>query len=127
MAQPLFRSHASALAGVSLFALLASPATAQTQPAASADTGLAPATEEVVVTGTRIRNPDFETANPIVSINADRIQQTGDTNLTQYLTRLPSLIGSVGPSQAAGGNNALGIGETGLNQLNLRNLGTSRT
>ena len=131
MIRPGLRAPAFALAGVSLIALLALPAAAQTAPAAkptpaTADT--APAEQpEVVITGTRIRNADFETANPVVSVNAARIQETGDINLTQYLQRLPALIGSFGPTQAAGGSGVLGIGETGLNELNLRNLGTSRT
>ena len=131
MAPQGLRSLALALAGVSLNALLAAPAAAQTPPAAQpapAATDTSPAeAPEVVITGTRIRRADFETANPVVSVNAARIQQTGETNLTEYLTRLPALVGSFGPSQAAGGNSQIGIGQTGLNELNLRNLGTSRT
>jgi len=124
------RAPALALASVSLIALLASPAAAQTAPvaqAAPADAAAPAEAPEVVVTGTRIRNADFETANPVVSINAARIQQTGDVNLTEYLTRLPALTGSMGPSQSAGGSPNLGIGQTGLNELDLRNLGTNRT
>ena len=123
------RAPAFALAGVSLIALLASPAAAQTAAAPQVPPAATDATQgpELVITGTRIRNRDFETANPVVSVDAARIQQTGETNLTQYLQRLPALIGSFGPSQAAGGSGVLGIGETGLNELNLRNLGTSRT
>ncbi len=83
--------------------------------------------EEIVVTGTRIPRLDFKTANPIISVDAAAIQTTGETNLTTYLTRLPALVGSFGQDQAAGGNSAIGIGETGLNELNLRNLGTDRT
>ena len=120
----LLRATASAIA------LIASPAFAQSAPAlAAATTGDAdmPKPDEIVVTGSRIRRADFETANPVVSIDAARIQQTGETNLTTYLSRLPALTGSFGQDQAAGGNPNLGIGETGLNELNLRNLGVNRT
>jgi len=127
MANHVFRVVPVALAGVSLVALLSAPARAQTAPAPAAPAAAAPEAPEVVITGTRIRNADFETANPVVSVNAERIQQTGETNLTEYLTRLPALVGSLGPTQAAGGNTSLGIGQTGLNELNLRNLGTNRT
>lgn len=126
MAPRLLRTSALALTGVSLIALLSSPATAQTAATPAADAPV-PEAQEVVITGTRIRNADFETANPVVSINAERMQQTGETNLVSYLSRLPALIGSSGPSQTAGGNSNLGIGQTGLNELNLRNLGTNRT
>jgi len=103
MAPQGLRAPALALAGVSLIALLAAPAAAQTVPAAQPAPAAADTTEapEVVVTGTRIRNADFETANPVVSVNAARIQQSGDVNLTEYLTRLPALTGSIGPSQDA--------------------------
>jgi len=130
MALHVSRARLSAMASVSLIAILSAPAWGQTPtPAGGAPTPAeaAPAGEEIVVTGTRIRSADFETANPVVSVNADRIQQTGETNLTQYLTRLPALVGSTGLTQAAGGNSQLGIGQTGLNELNLRNLGTNRT
>lgn len=82
-------------------------------------------TQEIVVTGSRIRRPDFSTPNPVVSIGADQIQESGTTNLTQFLTGYPALQNSQGSSQNSGDN--AGIGYTGLNLLNLRNLGTDRT
>jgi outer membrane receptor protein involved in Fe transport len=97
-----FRQSLLGLTGVSLIALMAAaPVAAQTAstPAAATDEAAAPEGQEIVITGTRIRSADFQTANPVVSINADRIQQTGETNLTQYLQRLPALVGSFGPTQ----------------------------
>jgi outer membrane receptor protein involved in Fe transport len=53
------------------------------------------------------------------------IQQSGTTNLTDYLASMPALVGS-STSRDNSGDRA-GIGTTGLNLLNLRNLGTERT
>ena len=85
-------------------------------------------TAEIVVTGSRIARPDFEAPNPIVSFNATDIQESGNTNLTNFLQRVPALTGSRDSTQTSGGNGTYGsFGQTGLNELNLRNLGTSRT
>ena len=80
---------------------------------------------DVVVTGSRIRRPDFSTPNPVVSLGAAQIQESGTTNLTQFLSGYPALQGSSGSTNNAG--DQAGIGYTGLNLLNLRNLGTDRT
>jgi outer membrane receptor protein involved in Fe transport len=89
----------------------------------AADNGQSQGT--IVVTGSRIRRPDFSTPNPVISIGTDQIQESGTTNLTQFLTGYPALQGSSGSTDNAGDN--AGIGYTGLNLLNLRNLGTDRT
>lgn len=121
----------------SLFALalasLSSPALAQTPPltdpqeSVAADTAQAAddGTNDVVVTGSRIRRPDFDTPNPVLSIGAAQIQQSGSTNLTDFLTGYPALQGSSTSADNSGDD--AGIGATGLNLLNLRNLGTERT
>ena len=104
----------------------ANPACAQTT--ANAD-GSTPTAEEpvrdVVVTGSRIRRPDFETASPVVSLDSNTLQQSGTTNITDFLTGYPALIGSSTSAQNSG--DRAGIGATGLNLLNLRNLGSQRT
>jgi iron complex outermembrane receptor protein len=80
---------------------------------------------EIVVTGSRIRRPDFSSPNPVISIGAQQIEESGTTNLTDFLTGYPALQGSSGSNQNSG--SGAGIGYTGLNLLNLRNLGTDRT
>jgi iron complex outermembrane receptor protein len=122
-------------------AMLAAPASAQqlTQPGAednlpipsepSAQANPTPAdgnTEgDVVVTGSRIRRPDFDTPSPVISLGSATIQQSGITNLTDFLTGFPALQGS--STSADNSGSGAGIGATGLNLLNLRNLGTERT
>src|SRR5262245_1286373 len=98
----------------------------QTTAAASADQN-AEQMNEVVVTGSRIARPDFEAPNPIVSLDAANLQQSGNTNITNFLARVPALTGSRDSTQTSGGQGTYGtFGQTGLNQLNLRNLGTAR-
>lgn len=85
--------------------------------------------EEVVVTGSRIVRPEFAAPNPIVSLDAAALQQSGNTNVTTFLQRVPALTGSRDVTQTSGGQ-AVSTGQfglAGLNELNLRNLGTSRT
>ncbi|MGT2513121.1 TonB-dependent receptor plug domain-containing protein [Sphingomonas panni] len=81
--------------------------------------------EEIVVTGTRIRRPDFESPSPVVSVSGAAIQQGGSTNLTDIIAQIPALQGSTTSADTAG--SGVGIGLSGLNLLNLRNLGEDRT
>ncbi len=103
----------------------AGPATADAT--AAAEPSVAP-DADIVVTGSRIARPDFQAPNPIVSFNAANIVQSGNTNITNFLQRVPALNNSRDSTQTSGGNGTYGsFGQTGLNELNLRNLGTNRT
>ncbi len=79
----------------------------------------------IIVTGSRIVRPELELANPVVSVSEATIQRSGTTNLTDFLTDVPALIGSSGSNDNSG--SGAGIGATGLNLLDLRNLGVDRT
>lgn len=79
----------------------------------------------IVVSGTRIRTTEYDLANPVVSIDEQAIQNSGVTNLTDFLSESPALSGSYDSNDGAGSN--AGIGGVGLNLLDLRNLGTQRT
>ncbi|MGI4732975.1 MAG: TonB-dependent receptor domain-containing protein [Janthinobacterium lividum] len=136
------------MAGVALAVVFAGPAAAQVaSPAASASSAGTPADpapsdpapaqgaaaaatgNDVVVTGSRIARPDFQAPNPIVSFNAAAIEQSGNTNITNFLERVPALTGSRDSTQTSGGNAVASnpFGAAGLNELNLRNLGVNRT
>ncbi len=99
----------------------AQPAAPAVEPAAAVEEP----TMEVTITGSRIARPETDFANPIVSIDAEAIQKSGTTNLTEYLSRSPALVGST-TGNLTGGSNT-NFGETGLNLLDLRNLGIDRT
>jgi iron complex outermembrane recepter protein len=106
---------ASAVLGL---ALAATPAMAQEADAEGDG-------ELIVVTGSRIARTELEVANPIVSVSAADIERAGQSNIADILLRTPALSASVG-SSLSGGRDA-NFGETGVNLLDLRNLGTDRT
>lgn len=111
---------ASASLAVALSAI-AAPACAQdAAPAETADE------TPIVVTGSRIRSPEFSQANPVVAISAETLEESGRTNLTDFLADSPALLGSTRSIDTAG-SNLENAQQTGANYLNLRNLGTSRT
>lgn len=101
------------------------PSVPEAQAEARSADGADNAPGDIVVTGSRIRRPDFESPSPVVTIGAATLQQSGTTNLTDFLTGLPALQGS--STSADNSGSGAGIGYTGLNLLNLRNLGTQRT
>ncbi|EZP83734.1 TonB-dependent receptor [Novosphingobium resinovorum] len=112
--------------------LAAAPARAQEASAqgATAQSGTDTADESgdaITVTGTRITIPNgFDNPNPVVSVTAATIEQSGRTNITEFLSQSPALLGSRRAIDSAGSN--LPNGQlTGVNLLNLRNLGTART
>jgi outer membrane receptor protein involved in Fe transport len=78
--------------------------------------------DAILVTGSRIRRPNLDSTVPITSISGEQFFQQGDTNIGDTLNDLPQLR-----STFAQQNPGLGIGIAGLNLLDLRGLGTSRT
>ena len=81
--------------------------------------------DTIVVTGSRIPKPDYSYANPVTSLSAKQIEQSGITDVTQLLQQIPSLVNSLDSNDCAGSNGF--IGGAGVNLLNLRNLGVDRT
>ncbi|WP_176496688.1 TonB-dependent receptor domain-containing protein [Sphingomonas sp. HMP6] len=78
--------------------------------------------ENIVVTGSRIRRPNVESDAPITSITGQELFNQGQTNLGDTLSDLPQLR-----STFVQQNPGAGVGIAGLNLLDLRGLGTSRT
>jgi iron complex outermembrane receptor protein len=96
---------------------------AATGPADTSATNTTTELQEVVVTGSRIRRVDVETANVIVNISEKDIQATGLTTVGDVLQRLPSVSGGVG-STTPNVNNGGGFGDS---TVELRGLNASRT
>ena len=127
------RVNHSILSSVSGLALVlaAAPAFAQAPPEQAPATAADPTTDaaesqEVVVTGSRIARPELSLPNPVQVIDAATIEQSGRTNLTEFLLDTPALIGSQSNVDVAG--SALTDSQSvGVNLLDLRNLGTNRT
>lgn len=92
------------------------PAEAPTENPAAANT------DTVVVTGSRIRSPSLSAPVPVTTVSTAELTNTGDVSLGDALNDLPSLR-----STFSQGNSTRFIGTAGLNLLDLRGLGTSRT
>ncbi len=75
--------------------------------------------EEVVVTGTRLRDPNVISSSQITTVQVEDISDRGITRVEDYLNDLPQ----ISPGQAITASN----GATGTSTVNVRNLGCSRT
>lgn len=109
-----------ALVALSPASLMAPAVLAQDSPRIQNET-----IDEIVVTSSRIRQSRDTFSNPVVAIDAEAIQQSGTTSLSNFLKEQPALVGSRDAHDAAGSNAF--IGGTGLSLLDLRNLGYART
>ena len=101
---------------------------ATSSPAATAGSDQASgsdATTQIVVTGSRISGRTLDSPIPVTSVSAKDLTRTGDTNIGDALERLPALSSSYTQASSLGGGFQLGT--SGLNLLNLRNLGLART
>ena len=101
---------------------LATAADAAAGPVANGSADEAPPVqEEVVVTGSRIRRVDAETANPVLVIDQATIAESGITQVGDLLQRIPSVSGSATNPNV---NNGGGFGES---TIELRGLDAKRT
>lgn len=73
----------------------------------------------IVVTGSRIRQPNLESASPITVVSSEEFKQTGTTRVEDLVNSLPQVFAG------QGGN--IANGASGIATLNLRGLGSERT
>ncbi|ANK12989.1 TonB-dependent receptor domain-containing protein [Erythrobacter neustonensis] len=73
----------------------------------------------IVVTGTRLRSPNLESASPVTVVTAEEVSLTGTTRVEDLVNSLPQVFAG------QGGN--VSNGATGTATLNLRGLGSERT
>jgi len=100
----------------------ASFASAQTAPsaAATATTEAAPAAvQELVVTGSRIPQPNLTSVSPLTTVTSQDVKLTGSTDILQLLNELPAAF--------ANQTSQVSNGSTGTAEADLRNLGPQRT
>src|SRR6478672_1066739 len=129
-------SHSRLLASTILFGtvMAASPARAQDQrqdsqpqsgpveasnPATSADANADADQGAIVVTGSRIPQPNLTSVSPVTVVNSQEIRLSGATRAEDIVNALPQAFAS------QSGN--LSNGSTGTATINLRNLGDQRT
>lgn len=82
-------------------------------------TGRREETEEIVVTGSRIRRKDLATPAPVTVVDAETLEESGKVAVGDFLQALPEQGGGVNPQLNNGGD--------GSSRLNLRTLGVGRT
>ncbi len=82
----------------------------------------APESDSIIVTGSRIARPNFDTIEPAVVINSEQIEARGFENLGQALNELPAF--GVPGSSPVGGQSSFGPGQ---NFVNFLGLGSERT
>ncbi len=117
---PGHRPQAAASAGL-LGAALASLALSSPVMAQSAATD-APDADTIIVTGSQVARPGFESPTPITSLDANDLKRVSSPNIADTLNQLPALKPSVTPS-SVGNLSKL----AGGNYLDLRGLGYLRT
>src|SRR5258708_4790803 len=103
----------------------ADPAAAQPPPPAAPPAGVAPSrtaastTNDIIITGTRIPQPNLTSAAPVTVVTNQDVKLSGSTRIEDVLNQLPS----VQASQGSGVSN----GATGTATVDLRDLGPKRT
>ena len=109
------RTIARLLVGTAAAGAIGTPAFAQDSDTLASASTTQPA---IVVTGTRITNPNLEQSSPIQVIGQDEIDYRQATNAEELIGDLPGI--------APGINSSVNNGSNGTASLNLRNLGTNR-
>ena len=98
-------------------ALLAQPAMAQVTPQGEAVDDAAPAAA-IVVTGSRIKNPNLENTSPVAALSEDELELQQAVTPEESLRQIPGVVPSIGSNV----NN----GNGGATYLDLRGLGANR-
>lgn len=104
------------IAGFALVGL-AAPAMAQTTPAPQAEE--TSQVGDIVVTGSRIRQPNLTTTSPVTQVTGEDIDVQGVTRVEDLVSQLPQAF--------AAQNSSVSNGASGTATVSLRNLGSSRT
>lgn len=93
--------------------VFAAPAMAQDAPSQEADLG------DIIVTGSRIPQPNLITTSPVTQVTSEDIDSTGVTRIEDLVSQLPQAF--------AAQNSTVSNGASGTATVSLRNLGSSRT
>jgi outer membrane receptor protein involved in Fe transport len=103
--------------------LPAAPVNAPETPAAPALQADAPGTD-IVVTGTRIVKDGFSAPTPVAVLSSADIRSQAPANLSNFVNQLPAVTTG---STSGNSSGSLSNGIAGINSVNLRGLGASRT
>ena len=95
------------------------PVEGQPTPSVSSEGEPVSSGQDIIVTGSRIPQPNLESAAPVTVVSDQDVKLTGATRVEDVLNQLPS----VGAAQASGISN----GASGTAEIDLRYLGSKRT
>ncbi|MHB1207350.1 MAG: TonB-dependent receptor domain-containing protein [Rhodospirillaceae bacterium] len=119
------KQHALTTVSASALLIALTAGGAQAQTPAPAQAAQAPgAVEEIIVTGTRVQRDGYEAPTPLTVIGIEQIEAAAPTNIAEFVNSMPQISGSATPQTS---NSSISSGTAGLNTLNLRNLGSTRT
>jgi iron complex outermembrane recepter protein len=116
--------HATLLASIGLIAMPTS-LLAQAVPAPKDE--VATDDREIVVTGSRTITNGNDSPTPVTVIQYETLQTSKPGTLFEGLTQLPSLVSSRGTNANPALNGGIGGGNGAASQLNLRNVGATRS
>lgn len=109
------------LASTAGIAMLSAPAMGQSNEEGEEQAERASDQARIVVTGSRIARPDYTATSPIVSVDADVIEQSSAVNLEANLNKLPQFSPALTQFDTAGiqpnANDTPGISTVSLRQL----------
>jgi outer membrane receptor protein involved in Fe transport len=118
-------------AGYPMLAQAADDQAADQAPDTSGKSSTVKQLDAVSVTGSLLRRVDKETANPVVTVNAEAIANNGEPTVGKLLQQLPSFAGSA--ANTSNNSNGGGVasptksGGDGAARISLRGLGSERT
>jgi outer membrane receptor protein involved in Fe transport len=95
------------------------PTDAATQPAATPAPAAPATSQDIVITGTRIPQPNLTSASPVTVLSSQEVKLSGTTRTEDLINSLPQAFATQGSN--------ISNGSTGTASVNLRNLGSVRT
>jgi outer membrane receptor protein involved in Fe transport len=82
--------------------------------------------ETVIVSGTLITIQGYQAPTPVTVVGTEQLLRDSKTDIGDEIRELPAVGASASPSNGIGANDAA-QGDSGLDAINLRNLGANRT
>lgn len=120
-AKPSLLNLRTGTAAIAIVAAASASAPAQAQTAPPANQAVA---EEIIVTGSRIVRDGYEAPTPVSVLGMEELSNMAVTNVADAVNRLPAFGAAVTSRNAS---TSVSSGTGGVNQLNLRGLGATRT
>lgn len=83
--------------------------------------------DTVVVTGSRIVRPDFESNSPIVSVDTAQFESQSGLNVEAYLNQMPQFNPAASPVTTQGDVQITPVNSVGIASISLRGFGPNRS